>query len=125
MPYDATGTLYWVGQPRDVTSKLTKLEFVLEIKDGKYAQLVQFELLNDKVAEMDSHREGDEVKVSFDLRGREWKKPGGESRYFNSLNAWRVEGVGDVRSRDRRGGGRNSREEFHSSASSNDEDIPF
>lgn len=123
MTYDATGTLYWIGRPKDVTAKLTKLEFVLEIKDGKYAQLVQFELVNDKVAEMDNHREGDEVKVSFDLRGREWRKPGGETKFFNSLNAWRVEGVGDVRSRERRQ--RNSREDLHSSASTDDNDIPF
>ena len=34
---------------------------------------------------------GDEVKVEFSLRGREWKSPQGETRYFNSLDVWTLE----------------------------------
>jgi len=31
--------------------------------------------------------------VSFNLRGREWTSPQGEVKYFNTLDAWRIEKV--------------------------------
>ena len=34
------------------------------------------------------------MEVSFNLRGREWTSPQGEVKYFNSLDAWRIEKVG-------------------------------
>ena len=34
---------------------------------------------------------GDEVRVEFSLRGREWKSPQGDIRYFNSLDVWTLE----------------------------------
>jgi len=42
---------------------------------------------------MDAFQVGDEVKVMFNLRGREWTSPSGEVKYFNSLDAWRIERV--------------------------------
>ena len=36
-------------------------------------------------------KEGDQVNVSFLLKGREWTAPDGEVKYFNTLEAWRVE----------------------------------
>ena len=40
---------------------------------------------------LDSINIGDEITVNFDLRGREWKSPQGEIKYFNSLEAWKIE----------------------------------
>jgi len=34
---------------------------------------------------------GDEVTVHFLLKGREWKNPQGEIKFFNSLDVFRVE----------------------------------
>ena len=34
---------------------------------------------------------GEPVKVSINLRGREWVSPQGETRYFNSIQGWRIE----------------------------------
>jgi hypothetical protein len=31
------------------------------------------------------------VKVSVNLRGREWVSPQGETKYFNDIQGWRVE----------------------------------
>lgn len=36
--------------------------------------------------------EGQEVEVSFALRGREWTNENGDVRVFNTLNGFRVEG---------------------------------
>ena len=61
-------------------------EFVIEIPDGNYPQFIKFQLTQDRCAAIDAHSEGEQVKVHFDLRGREW-----QGKYFTNLNAWRIE----------------------------------
>ncbi len=72
-----------------------KREFVIEYIEGNpmYPQYVVFQLIQDKVNLVDNVQEGQEVSVDFNLRGREWKSPSGEIKYFNSLDAWRVSPV--------------------------------
>ncbi len=40
---------------------------------------------------LDNYNVNDELTVHFNLRGREWKSPQGEIKYFNTLEAWRLE----------------------------------
>ena len=40
---------------------------------------------------LNSFTEGDLVKISINLRGREWINPEGEAKYFNSIQGWRIE----------------------------------
>lgn len=61
-------------------------EFVIEVPDGNYPQYVKFQLTQDRCAAIDAHKEGETIKVHFDLRGREW-----QGKYFTNLNAWRIE----------------------------------
>ena len=42
---------------------------------------------------LDGIAEGESVEVSFNLRGREWTSPQNEVKYFNTLDAWRIEVV--------------------------------
>ena len=37
---------------------------------------------------------GDEIKAQINVRGREWANPQGEIKYFNTLEAWKLEKVG-------------------------------
>jgi len=62
----------------------TVQKFVIETTD-KYPQKVPFELYNDKIDLLKNFKVNDEVVVSFNLRGREWK-----GDYFSSLNAWKI-----------------------------------
>jgi hypothetical protein len=92
MSMEATGKLYAVQETKQVTDRFSKREFVLELADNpKYPQLVAFEFTNDRCADLDGFSVGDEVRVEFNLRGREWRSPSGEVRYFNTLNAWKLE----------------------------------
>ena len=36
---------------------------------------------------------GEAVKIGINLRGREWVNPQGETKYFNSVQGWRIEGI--------------------------------
>ena len=63
-------------------------DFVIET-DGQYPQYIKFQLTQDRCSAVDPFKEGEIIKVSFDLRGREWNE-----KYFTNLNAWRIEKVG-------------------------------
>ena len=69
-----------------------KREFVIETIDDQYPQKIQLELIQDKCEILNPYNLGDLIDVHFNLRGREWVNPQGEAKYFNSLQAWRIEG---------------------------------
>ena len=59
--------------------------------DDQYPQMIMIEFVQDKCDLLNAYNEGDNVKVSINLRGREWVNPQGEAKYFNSVQGWRVE----------------------------------
>jgi len=69
-----------------------KREFVL-VTDDQYPQTIGLELHQDKVDLIDEYKVGENVKVSINLRGKEWVNPEGISKYFNSIVGWRIEKV--------------------------------
>lgn len=93
MAIEASGKLYKIFETKQITERFTKREFVVEVQDGKYPQHVLFQLTGDRCSNLDSFHEGDEVRVEFNLRGREWTSPKGEVKFFNSLDVWRLEPV--------------------------------
>jgi len=34
---------------------------------------------------------GSSVKISINLKGREWVNPQGEAKYFSSLQGWKID----------------------------------
>jgi len=100
MGIEATGTLHTIFETKQVSERFSKREFVLEMSDNpKYVQLVLFQSTGDRCAQLDGLSVGDKVKIEFSLRGREWKSPSGEVKYFNSLDCWSVVAVGAGQSR--------------------------
>lgn len=77
-----------------VSEKFSKREFVLTDNSSMYPQDILFQLTQDKCSLIDAFNPQDQVEVSFNLRGREWTSPQGEVKYFNTLEAWRIERVG-------------------------------
>lgn len=69
-----------------------KREFVLEFAENpQYPEFVKFELIQSNCEQLDSMEVGDHVTVNFNLKGRKWTDPSGEVKYFNSLQAWRLD----------------------------------
>src|SRR5690606_28160966 len=60
----------------------------------QYPQDILIEFTQDKIDLLNSVGEGDEVKISINLRGREWINPEGVAKYFNSIQGWRLEKTG-------------------------------
>ena len=95
MGIETSGRIHAVFEAQQVTERFRKREFVVELADNpRYPQYVMFQLTGDRCENLDGFQVGDEVQVEFSLRGREWKSPKGETRYFNSLDVWTLERVG-------------------------------
>ena len=90
MAYDVTGRLHEIFDEQQVSEKFRKREFVLEVQDGQYPQHIKFQLTQDKTSFVEPYKMGDEVKVTFDLRGRGFNK-NGQMLYFTNLEAWKIE----------------------------------
>ena len=56
--------------------------------DGAYTQLIKFQMVQNNCEKLDGFNEGDDVKVTFNLRGREYTKDG-KTSYFTNLDAWK------------------------------------
>ncbi len=88
------GTVKVVFPTVQVSEKFSKREFVVTDSSSMYPQDIMFQLTQDKCALIDGVNPNDQVEVSFNLRGREWTSPQGEVKYFNTLEAWRIDKVG-------------------------------
>lgn len=116
--YNLTGILKVKNQEQQISEKFKKREFVVTDNSSQYPQVISFQLTQDKCGLLDSCNVGEEIKVYFNLRGREWTNPQGEVKYFNSLEAWKIEG----NSNGSKGVETASTETFTSTAA---DDLPF
>ncbi len=83
------GTIHKVFDTQTFATGFQKREFVLKTEE-QYSQPILIELLADKIDIIDSFKQGDEVTVGINIVGREWVSPQGETKYFNSIKAWKV-----------------------------------
>lgn len=91
---EVTGILKVKSETEKVSDKFSKREFVLTTESNTpYPQHISFQLTQDKCSVLDGYNIGEEIKVQFNLRGREWNGPNGV-KYFNTLEAWRIEKKG-------------------------------
>ena len=86
MAYEMIGKLHKKFDTESKSASFQAREFVVESLDGSYTQYIKFQLTQDRCSIIDGIKEGDNLKVHFDLRGREWNE-----KYFTNLNAWKVE----------------------------------
>ena len=76
-----------------------KREMVVTTEE-QYPQHIMIEFVQDKTDLLNNYQVGQNVKVSINLRGREWVNPQGETKYFNSIQGWRIENVDQAVSQD-------------------------
>lgn len=89
---DITGEIHALFPLQELKNGFTKREFVVLIDSGEqYPQYITFQLIKDRCELLDKYKEGDKIKVYFNLTGREWVSPEGSIKYFNSLVVWKIE----------------------------------
>tara|TARA_R110000796_G_scaffold14571_11_gene47652 strand:+ start:1271 stop:1636 length:366 start_codon:yes stop_codon:yes gene_type:complete len=91
MSNKVTGRVLVIMDAQKISEKFIKRDFVIEPSGEMYPQKVVFQLVQDKTTIIDGFIPGDEIEVSYNLRGRDWTNPQGETKYFNTLECWRIE----------------------------------
>ena len=69
-----------------------KREMVITTEE-QYPQHILIEFVQDKTDLLNAYEVGMNVKVSINIRGRDWVNPQGETKYFNSITGWRIENI--------------------------------
>lgn len=87
---EVTGRIKVINPTQDVSASFKKRELVVTT-DEQYPQHIMIEFTQAKVDDLNNFQVGEQVKVSINLRGREWTNPQGETKYFNSIQGWRIE----------------------------------
>lgn len=84
------GRIKLIGQVQDVSQTFRKRELVVTTEE-QYPQHLLIEFTQDKCELLNQFQIGEQVRVGINLRGREWVNPQGETRYFNSIQGWRID----------------------------------
>lgn len=94
MNLEITGKIIAKYDTQQVSERFKKREFVLELSDeingNVYTNYAKMQLVQAKCDLLDAYREGDNVKVSFNIKGNKWEKDG-KVNYITNLDAWRIE----------------------------------
>jgi hypothetical protein len=86
------GAIKLINPVNVISDKFSVREFVITTLDEKYPQDVIFQTVNDKMDTIAPYGQGQVVTVSFNVRGREYAAPNKPVRYYNTLDAWKVQG---------------------------------
>jgi len=96
MSFEITGKLVAKYDTVQRTETFKTREFVIEktedINGRSISNYVKFQCVQDRTTMPDRFNLGDEVKVSFNIKGTKWVKDGREN-YITNLDAWRMEHI--------------------------------
>jgi hypothetical protein len=84
-----TGMIKVIFETKQVSEKFAKRDLVVTT-DEMYPQDVMMQFTQDKCSVLDNYKEGEQVVVDINIRGREWISPQNESKYFVTLEAWKI-----------------------------------
>jgi hypothetical protein len=87
---EVTGKIKVVNAEQQVSASFRKRELVVATEE-QYPQFISINFVQDKCDLLNNYNVGEAVKVSINLRGREWVNPQGETKYFNDIQGWRIE----------------------------------
>lgn len=94
MSNTVTGKLILKQATQVVSDKFKKREFVIEINEvingNTYTNYGKFQLTQNKCDILDKFNEGNEVTVSYNIKGNKYEKDG-KTQYITNLDAWRIE----------------------------------
>ena len=86
---EVTGKIKVINAEQQVSASFKKRELVVATEE-QYPQFISINFVQDKCDLLNNCNVGDAVKVSINLRGREWTNPQGEMVYFNTIQGWRI-----------------------------------
>lgn len=88
---EVTGKIQKIDEAKTFGAKGFKKREVVILTNEQYPQPIMVEFVQDKCDLLNNYKAGQDVKISINLRGREWTSPQGEVKYFNSVQGWKIE----------------------------------
>jgi hypothetical protein len=88
---EVLGKIKMIGETQTFGSNGFRKREVVVTTEEQYPQHIMVEFVQDKTDLLNNYSVGQNVKISINLRGREWENPQGEIKYFNSIQGWRIE----------------------------------
>ena len=90
---EVQGRIKMVGETQTFGSNGFRKREIVVTTEEQYPQHIMVEFVQDKTDLLNNYQVGQQVKININLRGREWVNPQGETKYFNSIQGWRIEAV--------------------------------
>ena len=90
---EVIGKVKLIGEVQTFGSNGFQKRELVVTTDDQYPQMINIDFQQDKADLLNNYKVGQDVKVSINLRGREWINPQGEAKYFNSIVGWRIENL--------------------------------
>ena len=95
MSFELQGNLIVKNDTQVISDRFKKREFVIEKKETspngyEFVDTIKFQLTQDKCDLLDKFNVGQDINVSFNVKGNKWEK-NGQVSYFVNLDAWKVE----------------------------------
>lgn len=87
------GKIKLIGETQTFGNNGFRKREVVITTEEQYPQHIMVEFVQDKSDLLDNYQVGQQVKININLRGREWVNPQGETKYFNSIQGWRIESL--------------------------------
>ena len=86
-----SGIIKLINETKEYGSNGFKKRELVVTTQEQYPQNILVEFIQDRCEILDSFNVGELVKIDINLRGREWVNKDGETKYFNSIQGWRIE----------------------------------
>ncbi|MBO6605620.1 DUF3127 domain-containing protein [Psychroserpens sp.] len=90
---EVQGKVKMIGETQTFGSNGFRKRELVVTTEEQYPQHILVEFVQDKSELLNNFQVGQSVKVNINLRGREWVNPQGETKYFNSIQGWRIEAL--------------------------------
>ncbi|RZS99617.1 DUF3127 domain-containing protein [Aquimarina brevivitae] len=90
---EVQGKIKMIGETQTFGNNGFRKREIVVTTEEQYPQHILVEFIQDKTDLLNNFQPGQNVKISINLRGREWVNPQGETKYFNSIQGWRIENL--------------------------------
>ncbi|MDE5418762.1 DUF3127 domain-containing protein [Ancylomarina sp. DW003] len=93
MNFEINGKVILKEDTQQINDRFKKREFVIEVENERnsdWNDFIKFQLTQDRCDLLETVSVNENIKVSFNIRGRKWEKDG-KTNYFSNLEAWRIE----------------------------------
>jgi len=97
---EVEGKIKVIGETKEYGSNGFRKREVVVTTEEQYPQFINIEFIQDKTELIDKFSVGENVKIGINLKGREWVSPQGETKYFNSIQGWRIERLDQSKNQD-------------------------